>query len=860
MGYKMSEVAAPIRFKRSIASQVVVIMVLVITVVLVIVSTVAFQAYRQNQWAKLTTSSNQLADQISSGMALAVWNLDFNQIEEIMASAMNDGALSGISTMLGDKVFTFHRDSDWKSVESRETLTDAPALITQTRDIRFNNQIIGNLKIQVTSKFLLEELQRTQRILIGLVVLLDLVLVASLYLLIWLKVLRPLQVIEKYANDVSSGESSAPLSITRPLQGEFGQLHESLKVMVHLLESRLEEVKESNERFWKLVGGFPHPLCIYELDTGKVIFANQKFEQILGYTADDVGDLDNLSRLVYPDEQYRRQIIAERERHLQDALQGGLLEVNEQVIRCGDGNDRIFEIGGVVSGNLVMSMFNDITQRHKAEQELNAYKEQLEQLVDQRTRELVEARDQAQSANQSKTVFLANMSHELRTPLNSVIGFSNMMSKEGGLTERQQRNIEIINRSGNHLLTLINDILELAKIDAGKLDLSSDPVDLTKLLREVADMLKLRAEKHGIELNTECRELPGSVEADETKLRQVLLNMVNNALKNTNEGEVKLIAEGCIDNDQVRVRFAVMDTGCGIRQEDQQRIFEPFVQADTSNNKSGTGLGLVISRQYVESMGGELTLDSTFGKGSTFEFTLDLAVSKQPMMGNMDYSDMISLGMSIDFQDVRVVVADDVAEVRALLEDMLKPLNMQVSLAADGEQALDQILTLQPHLVLLDWRMPGMDGLEVTRSIRANADIDQPKIIMLSASAYNEDRQRALTAGVDDFISKPVDIDNLYLKIEEHLGIDLQIDHTIESSALSDEKTTSPLTSEQLQSLSPDTMAEITEALRELNPGKINQAMRSVVKEIPQTEQQLENMVTSMQYRQLWQLFGILDD
>ena len=520
-----------------------------------------------------------------------------------------------------------------------------------------------------------------------------------------------------------------------------------------------------------------------------------------------------------------------------------LEEISIRALRGLDGNIRRY-----------ISIFSDITERKRTEEELRKYREHLEDLVRQRTEELTVARDMAEAANRSKSIFLANMSHELRTPLNAVIGFSQLMDKDSTLSERQQRNIEIINRSGNHLLTLINDVLELSKIESGKVQLTLEEASPAELLREVADMMRVRAEQAGLSLTLEIPDLPPVVLLDTVKLRQVLLNLLSNAIKFTRQGGVILSVETqAAGAGKVRLKFTASDTGIGIAPEDMRRIFEPFEQAGSaSSNQAGTGLGLTISRQYLHMMGSELTVESTLGQGSVFSFALTAQIC-----ATLE-TQVRSLGSVVDIAAAdrgrRILVVDDNAEARMLIRDLLEPYGFAVVETEDGALVGGLADSFQPDLILMDWRMPGIDGLEATRQIRARKTIRQPKVVILSAYAFEENRREALEAGANDFMRKPIKKDEFYALLEKHLGV-----HFIrESETGREEKPQEPeLTAADLACLSAERRARLTEAVRELNPAKITAELDRVRNENPELAARLHDLVKNMQYRRLWQLLGI---
>lgn len=406
---------------------------------------------------------------------------------------------------------------------------------------------------------------------------------------------------------------------------------------------------------------------------------------------------------------------------------------------------------------------------------LRAGRDHLEEQVANRTRALAAALREAEAANRAKSAFLSNMSHELRTPLNAVIGFSTLLSQSASISADEKEDVAIINRSGKHLLTLINNILELSKIEAGQVEIREDSCDVGLLAREVVSMMRVRAEEAGLDMTLDVSGESCMLLVDSTKLRQVLINLVGNAIKFTRAGYVRISIELTpIDSNAVQSNFIIRDSGIGISAEDQRKIFEPFVQLVTHATASGTGLGLAITQEYLELLGSELTLESTPEEGSAFYFALRLLRSEPLEVGPADEAGPVV--RLIKGQGQKILIADDNVESRQLLIRMLTPLGLDVREVFDGLEAVSMITHFRPDLIFMDWRMPFLDGLAATRQIRSVPGGDAISIVMLSANAFEDQQDEAITAGVDHFLSKPLKEDELFFVLEKFLGLRFERD------------------------------------------------------------------------------------
>lgn len=419
-------------------------------------------------------------------------------------------------------------------------------------------------------------------------------------------------------------------------------------------------------------------------------------------------------------------------------------------------------------------------------QQLQGSMETLEARVEERTADLQQAKNeaeaaknQANAANEAKSEFLANMSHELRTPLNGILGYTQILTRSSSMTPQEKDGIDIIGRSGNHLLTLINDILDLAKIESRKMELSVTAFDFNGFLRGVSEICRVKAQQKDIHFEViKTGQIPSGVIADEKRLRQVLINLLSNAIKFTDEGKVSLQVNSLrLDPDipgetaLCQVEFRIEDSGIGISESHLKRIFQPFEQVkNTKAQSEGTGLGLAISQKMVTMMGGTLAVESEVGQGSSFSFQLSLPETLAHQVQNDPEMHSNIIGFQQDAVR-QILIVDDRWENRAVLKSFLHPLGFESIEASDGKEGLAIALEQQPDLIITDISMPRMDGLAMIKKLRSHPQMRTTPIIVSSASVFATDQQQSLDAGGSIFLPKPIQLSELLKALEQQLAL-----------------------------------------------------------------------------------------
>ncbi|MFP5208752.1 MAG: PAS domain S-box protein [Acidobacteriota bacterium] len=624
-----------------------------------------------------------------------------------------------------------------------------------------------------------------------------------------------------------------------PLFDESGRKTGAFAMVTNITErKRAEEaLRESEERFRTLISNLP--VGLYRTTTGtpgRFITANPAAARMFGYTTLEEFMASKPSDLCMDTEDW--QALSDR------LLAEGQVAGVELRLKKTDGT----AIWGSISARVVQSERDECECFDGTIEDITLRKEAQEQLR--------EAKEAAEAASRAKSTFLANMSHEIRTPMNAILGFTQLMQRDPALTPQQRESLNTIGRSGEHLLALINDILEMSKIEAGRTVVNPVAFNLHDLIDDLAMMFKIRTQQKNLLFTVEMADdLPRFVLADVGKLRQILINLLGNAVKFTAQGGIALrMAAKKGDADSLRLITEVEDTGAGIAPEDLGKIFEYFEQAEAGvASESGTGLGLAISREFVRLMGGDITFTSQIGKGTLFHFEIDA----REFAGEIEKSARPSRRVFVlrpGQPTQRILVVDDKEENRRFVREMLQSAGFATREACNGLEAVKLFEEWQPNLILMDVRMPVMDGYEATRLIKATEKGYSTPIIAVSASVFDENREQVRQTGADDFIGKPFKQDELFQKLSHWLHIEyLDTEEEVEDAGQI-QTGAIDLTAASLSQLPQHLLDEMREALAGGYQDRLLTLIDQAESQDEQLARALRNLAIEFQYEKLFDL------
>jgi len=617
---------------------------------------------------------------------------------------------------------------------------------------------------------------------------------------------------------------------------------------------RLEsELRSSERRYKMLFDSFADALLILDLD-GRIVNVNETACSQLHHSRSELlhrqlADLDMSG--VHPDVQAARLKAVRGFGHVSFEL---LCICPNQTRLVFDTSLRMIEYG---SGAAILVVAREVSEHKRIGDELRELTAELEQRVAIRTHELKrsntaleEAKAEAERANWAKSLFLARMSHEIRTPLNAILGYSQLLLRDAVMAPQDREQLRTINRSGEHLLALINDILVMSKIEAGGAQLNATTFDLGALVQDIAAMFKLRARNKGLSLSVRLdNALPPAVVADESKLRQIFINLLGNAVKFTQRGQITWHVRA----EPGRLITTVEDTGPGIDPADMQRLFEKFTQTSLGVRAGGTGLGLAISREFARLMGGEITVDSQPGKGSCFHVDVPLVEGRAAELAARTSCRSVA-AIQPGSGPWRVLVVDDQEDSRALLVKILSSVGFEAYEATDGAQAVACFEDIRPHAVLMDLRMPAMDGFETTRRIKQSPRGAITPIIAVTASTFEDDRRRALDGNMDDFVAKPFHDTEVLEALGARLGIEyLYMDEVRTPTPTMLPIAAEPSSSESLSDVPSQLLDELRSATVAAEYDRALELVGDLAATVPATAEELRRLVRSFDYQ------GVID-
>ncbi len=631
----------------------------------------------------------------------------------------------------------------------------------------------------------------------------------------------------EFINQRKNGETHWEKTIIAPIRDDNNIINHYVAIKEDI--TKYKEAEEKNTRLGQVLEESWNEIYMFDPKTLLLTQVNKGARHNLGYSMEELKKLTTVDIKPDYDPDYFLNLIKPlRERKLPYVLfqtrhkrkDGSIypIEVRLQLVET--------EHSAVFVG-----IIQDITERKKTEALLK------------------DAKEAAEQASLAKSQFVANMSHELRTPLNAILGFSQIMANGENLTAKQRENLKIINRSGDHLLSLINDVLNISKIEAGKIEFQKTDFDLFELLDELEPLFQDKLAKNKLSLKIAYQgDIPHQVHTDKTKLRQILVNLINNAIKFTDKGgiTIRLSSYSLAADNNVTLVFEIEDTGCGIAENELDTVFQNFVQTSCGLKSSeGAGLGLAISREFIQLMGGDISVSSVVNKGSTFKFTILVGKAETTLKNKTEEPKIVSL--EADQSDYNILIVDDDPLNRLILMELLQPFGFNLKEAENGKVAVDICQNWKADMVFMDIRMPVMDGHEA--SIKIKKISRETFIVAVTASVFEDKKAEILESGCDDFIAKPFKHTDIFIALQKYLGVNCICEIEIDADEIY------TLTPESLNNLSSKLKKTLKQAIEIVDIDQVEKIVKKIHKEDSFLAEAIQKQIDDFEYEFLLSLF-----
>ncbi|HPH95561.1 MAG TPA: ATP-binding protein [Anaerolineaceae bacterium] len=831
------------------------LMVMAVLLVLAVMGGIGtYWVYTENRKENtaLETKAQMMVQLLSRSLSKPMWNLDRNQMQSEVDAIMVDKEVASI--LVFD---TFHE----APVASAVRTGNVAQPVFYEKEIFYSSvygtEIIGKIQIIYTRELVIWKTWQNALFILTLVVTLVVSLTLGLYFFVGKIVANPLRHLTTSMGGLV--ESSYNVTVDVNSTDEIGQMAEVFNRMAERLRTSFEAIHTSEMRYRNLVNLLPIGVNEMDLD-GRLRFSNLTHDRI--FDAAEGGLMgkcffDLLGDAAKERDIYRRQAeagqtpVPPRDVTLRQNGEIKIIQIISDIRRDAQGK----AVGWV---NLV----SDVTRHNLEEAELLEYRLHLEDLVTERTAELeksrvelMAARDAAEAASRAKSTFLASMSHEIRTPFNAILGFAQLMQRDPDVTAQQAHDLDVITQSVEHLLSIINDILDMAKIESGRIVINSEDFDLYEMLDGIDNLFSLRVIKKGLSLNFEKNEgIPRYLHGDQGKLRQVLVNLLGNSVKFTDEGGIALRVSAQPVEGKIHLHFEVEDTGRGIPLEMQDRIFEPFEQGMRvqGSKEDGTGLGLPISRQYARMMDGDIKVTSQPGHGSLFHFDCIMLPAVQPEgQLNQTFQKRVKC-LAPGQREYRILVVDDRQTNRELLSRLLMRAGFITREAENGLQAVEALSGWQPDLIFMDMIMPEMNGMDATRSIHAQAGNAGLPIVIVSATVMESHRIEALANGANGFIRKPFLEREIFNEIKRLLGVEYIYEYEEETGVSA--AAVHQANAEMIKMIPPETLQNMLEAVQIGEMNRLQNLIDEIEEKCPVPASQLRLLANAYEYDQLHSL------